>query len=81
MDPNLTFRYDREGDVLYVDIRPPHAEQESEEIGDEMVARLNPETGAVESLEILFFEARLLRGEPLEVPIAAELRLLSTADR
>ncbi|MBI2564279.1 MAG: DUF2283 domain-containing protein [candidate division NC10 bacterium] len=44
MDAKLTFRYDREGDILYIDKCPPYAEQESEEIGDEVVARLNPTT-------------------------------------
>jgi uncharacterized protein YuzE len=39
----LSFRYDREADILYIDKRPPYPEQESEELGDEVVARLNPE--------------------------------------
>lgn len=55
MDAKLTFRYDRAGDILYVETRPPYAEQESEVLGDEVVARLNPMTGMVEGLEGLFF--------------------------
>lgn len=50
----LTFRYDREADILYIDKLPPYAEQESEELRDEVVARLNPKTGEVENLEVLF---------------------------
>ena len=60
----LTFRYDREADILYIDKRTPYPEQESEELGDEIIARLNPETGEVENLEVLFFSTRLLRGPP-----------------
>lgn len=75
MDAKLTFRYDRTGDVLYIDTRPPYAEQESEEIGDEVVARLNPKTGKVENLEVLFFSTRLLRSELFDLPIDAALHL------
>lgn len=75
MDAKLTFRYDREGDILYIDTCPPYAEQESEEIGDEVVARLNPDTGDVENLEVLFFSTRLLRSELFDLPIEADLRL------
>lgn len=75
MAEKLSFRYDREGDILYIDKRPPYAEQESEELADEIIARLNPETGEVENVEILFFSTRLLRSELFELPIAANLRL------
>lgn len=75
MEPKLTFRYDREGDILYIDKCLPYAEQESEELGDMVVARLNPKTGEVENLEVLFFSTRLLRGDLFELPIAADLRL------
>ena len=75
MGTGLTFRYDREGDILYIDKCPPHAEQESEELPDEVVARLNPETGEIETLEVLFFSTRLLRNDLFELPITADLRL------
>ena len=74
MDAKLTFRYDREGDILHIDKRPPYAEQESEELGDEVVARLNPETGEIENLEVLFFFTRLLRSGVFELPVVAKLR-------
>jgi hypothetical protein len=38
-------------------------EQESEELEDEIIARLNPETAGVENLEVLFFSTGLLRGD------------------
>jgi uncharacterized protein YuzE len=75
MPQKLTFKYDRQGDILYINKRPPYAEQESEELGDDVIARLNPTTGEIESLEVLFFSTRLLRSELFELPITAELRL------
>ena len=45
MAAHLTFTYDRAADILHIDTCSPYAEQESEELGDEVVARLNPETG------------------------------------
>lgn len=74
MDPKLTFRYDRTGDILYVETRPPYPEQESEELGDEVVARVSPTTGEIEGLEVLFFSTRLLRGDQFDVPLRASLR-------
>jgi len=75
MDAKLTFRYDRDADILYIEKLRPYAEQESEELGDDVVARLNPDSGEVENLEVLFFSTRLLRGDTFEVPVNAELRL------
>ena len=75
MGASLTFRYDREADILHIDTCLPYAEQESEEIGDEVVARLNPATGEVENLEVLFFSTRLLRSELFNLPVTAELWL------
>jgi uncharacterized protein YuzE len=75
MAEGLSFRYDREADILHIDKRPPYAAQETEELGDDVVARLNPDTGQVENLEILFFSTRLLRSELFNLPLDAELRL------
>ena len=75
MDAKLTFKYDREADILYINKRPPYPEQESEELGDEVIARLNPESGEVENLEVLFFSTRLLRSDLFELPVTADLRL------
>ena len=74
MDKKLTFRYDRVGDILYIDLCPPYAEQESEEIGDEIIARLNPDSNEVENLEILFFSKRLAEKPLFELPIVADLK-------
>lgn len=75
MGEKLAFRYDRVGDIMYVEKCPPYAEQESDEIGDEIVARLNPDTGEVESLEILSWSKRIEAGETVNLPISGELRL------
>lgn len=74
MDERLTFRYDREGDILYVDRLPPYAEQESEELEDGVVARLNPRTGDVENWEVLYFSTRLMRQTLFDLPTHVDLR-------
>lgn len=75
MEAKLTFKYDREADILHIDKCLPYAEQESEELGDDIIARLNPGTNQVENLEILFFSTRLLRSELFQLPVTADLRL------
>lgn len=77
METRLTFKYDREADILYINKCPPYPEQESEELGDDIIARLNPESGEVENLEVLFFSTRLLRSDQFELPITADLRLIA----
>lgn len=62
MEAKLTFKYD----------------QESEELPDETIARLNPNTGEIENLEVLFFSTRLLRTNLFELPVNADLRLTGT---
>ena len=77
MESKLKFKYDREADILHIDKCPPYAEQESQELKDEIVARLNPDTGAVENLDVLFFSTRLLRTDLFELPVSGDLRLVS----
>ncbi len=78
MDAKLKFKYDREADILHIDKCPPYKEQESEELPDEIIARLNPTSGEVENLEVLFFSTRLLRSDLFELPVSADLRLVGT---
>jgi uncharacterized protein YuzE len=75
MEKRLTFKYDRLADILYIDKTPPYPEQETEELGDDVIARLNPTTGEIENLEVLFFSTRLLRQDLFELPIEVDLRL------
>lgn len=51
----MTFQYDRDVDILYINTCEPYPEQESEELDDEIIARFNPNTGEIENLEVLFF--------------------------
>ena len=78
MGTRLTFQYDREADILYINTCPPYPEQESEELEDEVIARFNPETDEIENLEVLFFSTRLLRQELFQLPISAHLHLYKT---
>jgi uncharacterized protein YuzE len=83
MEAKLTFQYDREGDILYINYinkRPPYPEQQSEELGDEVIARLNPKTREIENLEVLFFSTRLLRSDLFELPVTAELRVAGKSE-
>ena len=75
MAAKLAFKYDHQGDILYINKMPPYPEQESEKLGDEVIARLNPKTGEIENLEVLFFSTRLLRSDLFELPVTADLRL------
>jgi hypothetical protein len=77
MKSNMTIRYDKIGDILYIDQCTPYPEQESEEIGDEIIARLNPINGNIENLEILFFSRRLQTQNIFELPIFAQLQLIA----
>jgi uncharacterized protein YuzE len=80
MASKLTLRYDREGDILHITSRPPYPEQETEELGDDIVARLNPQTGSVESLEVLFFSKRLQSSDLFELPVTADLHRSGEAE-
>ena len=75
MATKLSFKYDREADILYIDTRPPYAEQETEELGNDVIARLNPVSNEIENLEVLFFSTRLLRNDLFELPVIADLRV------
>lgn len=69
---SLIFDYDKIGDILYIETCPTYPEQDSVELGDDVIARLNPQTRAVESLEILFYSTRLQVSNNFILPIQAE---------
>jgi len=75
MGAKLRFEYDRDADILHIDKCAPYAQQRSEELGDDVIARLNPESGEIENLEVLFFSTRLSGGEVFEVPVIAEMHI------
>jgi uncharacterized protein YuzE len=78
MDKKLSFEYDKEGDILYINKCSPYPEQESEEIDYGVIARLNPNTEEVENLEVMFFSKRLLQSKWFELPINADFQLSLT---
>jgi hypothetical protein len=71
MDKKLTIEYDKIGDSLYIYSVQPYEEQDSTEIGDYTVARYNPDTHDLESVQILFFSKRLNQDKVLELPVDA----------
>ena len=75
MAENLIVKYDPTGDILYINKCTPYAEQESEELGDDIIVRVNPKTEEIENLEILFFSQRLREKNELQLPLIANLRL------
>ena len=75
METGLTIEYDKAGDILYVGKTKPYPEQESEELDYGVIARLNPASGEVENLEILFFSDRLAQGKSLRLPVFVDFRL------
>ena len=80
MDRNLTLEYDQIGDILYVQTCPPYREQDSDELGDSVVGRMNPVTGEIEALEILFFMARFKTAQSIDLPVKAKLLLAEALD-
>jgi len=61
METPLTFEYDEVGDILYINKVHPYPEQDTDQLTYNVTARRNPQTDAVENLEILFFTRWLLK--------------------
>ncbi len=76
MDGNLTITYNKASDTLYLDRVPPYAEQESDDIGDSIFARFNPDTEEIETLEVMSFRARIRGGQTLRLPLTAAFWLV-----
>jgi uncharacterized protein YuzE len=77
MAKEMKLSYDRTADILYINFTDPYPRQETEELGDDVIARLNAETGEVENLEVLFFSTRMLRSDILRLPISGDLHLVA----
>ena len=66
MEKGLTFYYDREADILYINKVRPYVEQESDELGDEIVARFNPKTGEIVDINLGYASyAKMKNGESI----------------
>ena len=72
---NLRFSYDKSSDTLQIDWCEPYAGQDSRSIEQGVLARLNPATKAVETLEILDFQARFGKANQIELPLLGTLQL------
>lgn len=71
----LCFEYDQFGDVLYISKIKSYKEQNSDEIQDGVIARMNPFTHEIESLEILSFKKRLSKDASFSLPIIAKFTM------
>ena len=75
MDEKLIIKYDKIRSFLFLDLCPPYAEQDSDMLDDAVIVRCNPKTGALETIEILFFESWLKNEGEIRLPtIAANFR-------
>jgi hypothetical protein len=79
MAAKLTIRYDKIGDILYIDQVQPYAEQESELLKGDIGVRLNPGTDEVETIEVMWLMKRLEAGECIEIPVKGSFRLTVNA--
>lgn len=65
--------YDTEGDVLYLSIGKPQRAV-SQELGDDVLLRVDPDTGEVVGLTVLNLSSRFgARNEPHTLPIEMAL--------
>ena len=81
MGETLTIEYDKIGDFLFIDVCPPYAEQDSNEIGECLVARFNLETGEIETIEVLFFFSWLKKDGEIRIPVSAAMWPANAAPR
>ena len=80
MDEKLIISYDKIGSFLFLDLCPPYPEQDSDMLDDAVITRANLETGALETIEIRFFESWLKNEGEIRLPaLAANFRLASAA--
>ena len=78
MKDALQYFFDKETDILYVSQGPPRADAESEEVGDGIIARFDPQTHEVIGFTILNFLKRSDQPLPaIVLPFKAELSLTS----
>ena len=73
MGEKLILRYDEIGSFLFVEVCPPYAQQDSDEIGESVLGRFNLTTGELESVEVLFFDSWFARECEICLPVRAGL--------
>lgn len=73
----IQIKFDPDGDLITIHFCQPYAGQDSNEIASGVVARSNPITHAIESLEIMDVSARAGK---LELPMIVEGLEMAAAD-
>ena len=58
MKSNMAIPYDQMDNILYIDQCLSYPEQESAEMGNEIIGRLNPDNDNIENIKILFFSIK-----------------------
>lgn len=71
----IRLSYDKASDTLSIDWCDPYPEQDSRSIEKGVLARVNPTTQLVETLEILDFEARFGKADRIELPVTGAFQL------
>ena len=75
---NLQYFFDREADILYVSKGEPRADIESDEVGDGIIARVDPVTHEIVGFPTLNFLKRTEQGLPaIVLPFRIDLSLAS----
>ncbi len=78
MATGLTLEYSNQADVLCILKCPPYIGQQTTEIDDFVIARMNPKMPEIEYLEILLFFRRLEQYGQLNLPAVAALHPANT---
>ncbi len=77
MDKMTQVFYDTEGDVLYLSIGKPRPAV-SQELGDDVLLRVDPDTGEIVGLTVLNLSSRFGAVQmPQSLPIEMDLRKLA----
>lgn len=72
---NLNLYYDSEADVLYFSKGTPSGEDISDEAGDEVVIRKNPQSGEITGFTILNFSKKTKdTSKSFRLPVEVDLR-------
>lgn len=77
MDKVTQLFYDAEGDVLYLSIGEPRPAI-SQEVGDDVLLRIDPDTGEIVGLTVLNLSSRFGSVQlPQSLPVEIDLRKLA----
>lgn len=79
MASELNIEYDREGDILYLDVCPPGDDEVMVEVAPGALLRQNTVTGAIEGIEIHGLSRRAAGESGFAVPVRIDLAPLVPA--